>query len=113
MSSINVYVLHASGAETASGQSAGVDVSFYTEALLFLDVTAASGTGPTLDVKLQTSVDNATWYDCGVSVAQQTGVARPAVVKATNLGRYLRAVWTVGGTTPSFTFSITLLPKVT
>lgn len=103
--------LHASSAETATGQSVAVDLTEYDEAVLLLDVTAASGTSPTLDIKLQTSHDGDDWYDLGDAFAQQTGVAKPDALKITNFGSNVRAVWTIGGTTPSFTFSLQLVGK--
>lgn len=107
----DAFTLHASAAETASGQSAGVDCGAYGEAQALLNVTAVSGTSPTLTVKFQTSDDGTDWYDLGESFAQQTAVNKPAVLKLANIGRHLRAVWTIGGTTPSFTFTLKVVAK--
>jgi hypothetical protein len=106
-----VFTLHASAAETVTGQSAGVEVEAYGEAQALLNVTAVAGTGPTLDVRFQTSDDGADWYDLGGSFAQQSAVNKPAVLKLTTIGRYLRAVWTIGGTGPSFTFTLKVVAK--
>lgn len=106
-----VSTLHASAAATATGQSSGIDLGRYIEAVAELNVTAASGTSPTLDVKFQTSDDDADWYDMDAAFAQITAAAKPAVLKMTNFGRYVRAVWTIGGTTPSFTFTLKLVAK--
>jgi len=72
---------------------------------LTLDVTAASGTTPTLDVAVQTSHDGATWTTVA-SFARATGVGSERK-RFSGLDRYVRAVATLGGTTPSFTFSVT------
>lgn len=72
-----------------------------------LQVSAASGTTPTLDVKLQHSSDGTTWADLA-TFTQQTTVNGEYVTVAsgTTVNRYLRALWTIGGTTPSFNFNL-------
>lgn len=72
---------------------------------LTLAVTAASGTNPTLDVALQTSHDGATWTTVA-SFARATG-ATSERKRFAGLDRYVRVVSTLGGTAPSFTFSVT------
>ncbi len=106
-----VFTLHASAAETATGQSASVDLSTYAEALAELNVTAVAGTSPTMTVSFQTSDDGADWYDMGTAFAAVTAVSKPAALKFTNFGQFVRAVWTIGGTTPSFTFTLKLVAK--
>jgi hypothetical protein len=71
-------------------------------------VTAASGTTPSLTVNVQTSFDN------GVTDAWRTIASFPAQTAAGSsahqefgpLDRWVRASWTVSGTTPSFTFGV-------
>jgi hypothetical protein len=91
-----------SGVKTAAtAQSTGFDVSAYTEGQIFVDVTAEAATS-TLDIIIQTSPDNVTWYThTTISQITATGQYRQAI---TNFGNYLRIYYTVGGT--SFTFSI-------
>jgi len=105
-----MFTLHASAAETATGQSAGFNVSRFREALVELNVTAVAGT-PTLDMKIQTSDDGTDWYDMGASFTQITGILKPAVLKLTNFGSFVRGFWTIGGSTPSFTFTMKLVAK--
>lgn len=96
-----------SGLKTAAtAQSSAFDVSSYAEGQIFIDVTAEAGTS-TLDITIQTSPDNATWYT-HTTVAQitATGQTRAAV---TNFGNYMRIYYIVGGT--SFTFSVTGVMK--
>jgi hypothetical protein len=93
--------------KTATYTSPWVELGDLDMLRLQLNVTAASGTTPTLDVAIQTS------YDAGVtdaaravaSFAQKTAVSaeRKAFV---GLDRYVRFVATIGGTTPSFTFTV-------
>lgn len=97
-------VLQASVAQTASGNASAVEC-YGKELTVTLDVTAASGTAPTLDVKLQHSPDGSKWSDLGTAFGQKTGVSRE-VKTFTQLHGYLRVVWTISGTGPSFTFSV-------
>ena len=95
--------LFASAARTASANGATLDTR---SAILFplqaeLVVTAASGTSPTLDGKVQHSDDGSTWTDLA-PMAQLTGVGR-RIARITTSKRYLRGVVTIGGTSPSFT----------
>jgi hypothetical protein len=91
-----------SGLRTAStAQSSAFDVSAYSEGQIFIDVTA-EGSVSTLDITIQTSPDNLTWYThTTVGQITATGQTRQAV---TNFGNYMRIYYTVGGS--SFTFSI-------
>jgi hypothetical protein len=88
---------------------------------LKLDITAASGTDETLDLKLQKR-NGATgdWEDLsGAALAQKTAtgiddlyvhpfltsaVANRSVIAA--IPDEVKIVWTIGGTTPSFTFTL-------
>ena len=90
---------------TATGNGAAVDSAGADGGVFKLDVTAASGTTPTLDVKIQVlAFDGTTWLDVA-TFAQKTGVA--SEFKSVSLtGRKVRAIYTIGGTTPSFTFSV-------
>lgn len=97
---------------TANGNSAAVDASSYAEALLFIDITAVSGTSPTANFTLQTyDFESQLWYAVpGVTIAQQTATGQ-VVAAATNFGEQVRLSWTVGGTSPSFTFKASFVPK--
>ena len=98
-----------SAAKTASGQSDPIEASEYIEGQALLDVTAVSGTNPTLDVVIETSADKAGWFT-HATFSQKTGTAKDLKLLS-NVGKYLRARWTIGGTTPSFTFSVALVGK--
>jgi hypothetical protein len=96
--------LAASAARTASGNGTAVDTRESSTLRLLLDVTAASGTGPTLTVTIEQSSDGSTWRDHS-SFAQATGVTSERKTFG-GVDRWVRAKWTLGGTTPSFTFSV-------
>lgn len=97
--------LHASGTETATGTGTSVDLGDRTYVELTLNVTAASGTAPTLAVTLDQSATQAAWTQVALFTPASAVGAQQLVIPVTQ--RYLRAKWTVGGTTPSFTFAVT------
>ena len=100
-------VASAARTTTATGTAFNCDSAFTV--LASLNVSAASGTSPTLDVRLETTADGGTtWYTVG-SFPQQTGVtATPVARVLAPLGSQARFAWTVAGTTPSFTFGVTV-----
>lgn len=96
-------VLAASAARTATGTGSAIEIGDKPVARLLLDVTARTGTTPTLDVTIETSFDGATWRSAGTfTQVTATGQQRGNFM----LDRYVRASWTIGGVTPNFTFSI-------
>jgi len=110
--------LISSAARTTSGNSSFENCSWAHKFLAILDVTAASGT-PTLDVKFQTSDDQTKIGDlhfinqqigstAQIKFPQVTGVVTH-VLQFDYYGTYLRANYTIGGTTPSLTFSLVVL----
>jgi hypothetical protein len=101
-----VDTIVASAPRTASGDSGvlagwGVPTSLRAQ----LNVTAAAGTGPTLDVVLEDTLDGVNWNVIG-TFAQKTGPGREVINVTTPFTDRLRARWTVAGTAPSFTFSV-------
>ncbi len=70
-----------------------------------LDVTAAAGTSPTLNVVIQDTVDGTNWNDVG-TFAQKVAAGREVINVASPFSERIRARWTLGGTAPSFTFSV-------
>jgi hypothetical protein len=99
--------LKSSGATTATGTTTPVEVDGGTLRVK-LDVTAASGTSPTMTVTLQTSSDNNvsdSWRTLGSALTQATGVTSQ-YVSFGGVDRFVRASYVIGGTTPSFTWSL-------
>lgn len=98
----------ASAARTASGDTSAipVDVKKFKEAVFFLDVTAASGTTPTLDVKIKTKDPvSGKWFDLA-SFTQATGITSEMKAVSGLIGSQIAAFYTIAGNTPSFTFSL-------
>tara|TARA_R100000963_G_C4607021_1_gene78717 strand:- start:184 stop:585 length:402 start_codon:yes stop_codon:yes gene_type:complete len=87
---------------------------------LFLDITAASGSSPTLDVKVQAKDPLGGLYVdmVGAAFAQQNSTANldlviyPGVAASSNrrvsdiIPKNWRVVATLGGSSPNFTFSV-------
>lgn len=88
---------------SATGSGSAQDMRGTQEALCLLDVTAVSGSGsPTLTLRVQGSVDGATnWTTLGTFAA--VTAAGSQEMRLVGGQRYMRADYTVSGTTPSFT----------
>jgi hypothetical protein len=103
----------ATAARTATANGTGVDCrSLRGAALVILDCAAGTGTTPTLDLKLQDSADNSTFADItGAAFTQQAGTAarQTLSINLDGAARYVRAVSTIAGTTPSFTYSVNMV----
>jgi len=122
-----------SSARTASGNSGAIVINDMdmSNVLVRLSVTAASGTSPTLDVYFQQSLDGGSTFVDVAHYPQVTGVlANPhylnlsvgadnsikasvgdGTIAANSTGTSLvsnvwRIKWTIGGTSPSFTFAV-------
>lgn len=107
--------LHPSGAEIATVTGSDVDIEPLKAANFYLDVTAVSGTTPTLDVKIQEKDPVSGKYFDLVSFTQVTAVITQRKNYGSGagelLGKVIRFVATIGGTTPSFTFSLSMVGK--
>jgi hypothetical protein len=96
----------ASAARTATGNSGNLPGYGGANTLrVQLDVTAASGTTPTLDVVVQDTLDGTNYNTIG-TFAQKTTTGREVINVTTPFADRLRILHTIGGTTPSFTFSV-------
>lgn len=99
----------AATARTATGNTAGTDIlpEGCSAAMLSVNVTAVSGTSPTLTVQFQQQDANGVWVTLGAtsslnSVTTAVVVMIPPTVFVAGGGVY-RIRWVIGGTTPSFT----------
>jgi hypothetical protein len=106
--------LVASAARTATGTGSAVcGFAKFEKFAVELVVSAASGTTPTLDVTVQHSIDGgANWYTL-TTFTQKTAAgselkteSEVEAATAEVYGDCFRAIWTIGGTTPSFTFYV-------
>jgi hypothetical protein len=95
----------ASQAITATGNGSTLALDGGNSLGAVVNVTAASGTSPTLDLTLQESQDaGATWSD--IYQLQRIITTGQVTVPNMLLTGTRRWKWTVGGTSPSFTLSI-------
>jgi len=105
-----------SSATVTSGSgvtSSTKDVSGYENLIIWLLVSAASGTLPTLDITIEHSPDGTNWYPL-FTIPQITAALTQAyhvLGSADPFGQYLRGKYTVGGSGPSFTFSLATTAK--
>lgn len=120
----------ASAAYTSTQTSEWYQVGTYAELVLSVDVTAISGTSPTLDVYLQTKLpDEVNPCDLAAMTQITSGTPRRVLnfssggnseylvtdgtmtagtIKTASIGGYVRVKAVIGGTNPSFTMSIDL-----
>lgn len=98
--------LVASAARTATGNS-GIITGYGAARTLRvqLNVTAASGTTPSLTVLVEDTLDGTTFNTIG-SFTAKTAVAREVITITTPFSDQVRVSWTISGTTPSFTFAV-------
>jgi len=121
-------LLTSSARTTSSNSGALTSYGSFKTMLLELNVTAASGTTPTLDVYIDTSADSTNFINiahftqlittgrraiqisddaAGAAVDfDSTADLAAGVVKQGAWGSTLRVRWVITGTTPSFTFSV-------
>jgi hypothetical protein len=102
----STVTLLASAARTTT--AAGTAVTGFAAAqqlVLQLQVTAASGTLPSLSVAVQDTVDG-TNYNTIATFATASGVTREVIRLTSPFTDNLRVVYVIEGTTPSFTFNV-------
>lgn len=121
------YLASAARAATTNSSGNEVGIEMYSQVIVELAVTVASGTTPTLNVYLQQLLpDGTTWNDIGAftqmtgtgtrvmamvaggnsEFAQGSGALTAGTMRATPLGDTHRVRAVIGGTNPSFTFSV-------
>ena len=97
---------------TATGQTSGIDLRAYDGDVLFLlDSAAGGGSSPTLDVTIEESADNSSFAAVAsgaVAFTQVTGTAsaQKVALNKDDAKRYVRIKYTIGGSSPTFTFSV-------
>jgi hypothetical protein len=110
-------VLH-SGTVTATGASAAAEIPRGTNEITLQSVVAAiGGTTPSYTVRLEGSFDGTNWFDV-VTLAAQTAngdlqghVSENQGTTVVSIPNIVRAAWTVSGTTPTATLTVTILRR--
>jgi hypothetical protein len=91
-------------AVTASKNGSNINIGPTGIVETLIDITAVSGTSPTLKIKFQESEDGVSFNDL-LDAPQLTAIGKDTVYFKTNK-KYVRYVLTVTGTSPSFDFVI-------
>lgn len=99
---------------TSTVTGTGVDTMGYgDDAIAIVDLGAASGTSATNIVTIQTSPDNSTWTTVTTFATLTDTSDNKIACGRVNLDaasrRYVRALCTIAGTSPSFAFAVSLL----
>jgi hypothetical protein len=99
-------VIQASAAKTATFQTPAFDEGNMDTVNVLINVTAVSGTSPSMTVNVEWSHDGLTWFKGDPADAFTAITATGAVCKQfATKGLYARLNCTISGTTPSFTFA--------
>lgn len=104
---------HPLAARTATGNGTGLQLtSVGTGQFVYanLHVVSVSGTSPTLQVTIRSSVDNTFSSPTTRATFTTTGVRGGEAIRAAGpiTDTWWKVNWTIGGTTPSFLFFVTL-----
>lgn len=92
---------------TTNGASVNNLASSANGGVAALHVDAVSGTTPTMTVTIEHSPDNSAWATLATFTAATAETSEFITVAAgTTVDQYVRAVATVGGTTPSFSYLV-------
>lgn len=101
-----------SAARTTTGQSPSTYLPKQFQSLtVYIDVTAVTGTSPSMTVDYQVSPDDGTTWFTVSSTSAITAVGKARIALADNIGVQARLNYTITGTSPSFTFSAWLEGK--
>jgi hypothetical protein len=105
-----------SAAKTITGNSADLNVSAFREVAIDANISAVSGTSPTLQLFIDRKGADGIYYQIWNSASiTAVGTASdsigPGLNKNQSLGSTIRLRWVIGGTTPSFTFSASIIGK--
>lgn len=108
---LQVTAVLAPARKTASENGSAIDLQQYVgDYKVVLSTSAGGGTSPTLDVKLQDSDDASTFADIsGAAFTQVTSAAastQSVDLNANAVKRYIRAVTTITGTSPTFDMAL-------
>lgn len=101
--------LHDSAARSSSGETAAIntlggnEIGGADDVVFYLNVTASSGTSPTLDITIKATIAGEEWV-LG-TFTQAVGITSSKIT-ITNCPRDVKVNYAIGGTAPSFTFAL-------
>jgi hypothetical protein len=103
------HILRVPGATGSSSNSSALNNAAASSngGVGHLHVSAHSGSTPTLDVIIEDSADGSTGWATIATFPQVTTTDQALRVEiAGTVKQYIRAAWTIGGSTPSYTFAV-------
>jgi len=111
----NVYA-RASAAATTNGNSGDLPVDSFSELALDINISAVSGTTPTIQFFVDRKGNDGIYYVIytGSSINSTQSITTSfgaGMTQSVSFGTTVRLRWTIGGTTPSFTFSASIIGK--
>lgn len=115
MSATTVYT-RASAAATGNGDSGDLTVSSYVELAIDANITAVSGSSPTLqfflDRKGSDGIYYPIWNSSSITATGQVSASVGAgLATAQSFNATVKLRWVIGGSSPSFTFSASIIGK--
>lgn len=111
----NVYA-RVSAAATSSNNSGDLAVDSFSELALDINITAVSGTTPTIQYIMERKGNDGNYYQIYASASINSNQAistslGAGMAQSVSFGTTARLRWIIGGTTPSFTFSVSIIGK--
>ena len=110
--SATTYVSHvnrvdvASAARTTTGTSSTLDSAGFGVISFQISTTAISGTSAAFQISFDVSEDGSVWTEL-IKTVRFTAISDYRFQRASLSAKYYRFRWTITGTTPSITFSVT------
>lgn len=95
---------------TASGNSSTLETEGYGCLNFQFNLSTISGTNPTIFVEIEFSEDGTNWTP-GSTTLRLNATGQQRIIGHRAAGRYYRYKWTISGTSPSCTFTITTTLK--
>lgn len=102
-------ILQTSDVKTSTFVTVPANVEEFREGVMFIEVTAASGTGRKIIPRIEISRDQINWSE-HTQMADITDVGN-FNQPLTNFGKYIRVNNVISGATPSFTLSVIFVGK--
>lgn len=99
-----------SAAQTATGNTVALDSLGFGSLTFLLNITAVSGTSPTMQLALDYSEDGTVWSQI-LKTVRFTSSTNFRFQRISLSAKYYRYRWILAGTAPSFTFSVTTTLK--
>lgn len=111
----NVYA-RASSASTSSNNSGDLAVDSFSELAVDINISSISGTSPTIQFFVERKGNDGNYYQLYsssvISTTQSISTSIGAgMTISTSFGTTARLRWAITGTTPSFTFSASIIGK--